>query len=384
MEFNRETMTKKTPLKVAFIGGGASSAVGYAHFTALRMDNLWHLEAGVFSLDPVKNIESAKLYGVALERVYDSLDELLNKEKDRLDAVIVLTPTPMHHKTVIKCLEARIPVICEKALSTSPHEAENIKLKCAETGGFLSVIYNYSGYPMVREMRKFIDEGRLGRILHFQAEMPQEGFVRIDKDGNRPKLQEWRLYDDLLPTLHLDLAVHLHELIYYLTREKPLEVIADQSTNGWFNVVDNVMCMTRYTNNVKGQFWFSKSALGNRNGLKLRIYGSNASLEWLQTNPEELLVSYTDGSRFILDRASSVSEADAKRYSRFKAGHPAGFNEALANLYTDLFHALNYYRETGKFSSNEVFGVDLALEGLHWLEAMVNSANFRHWVSVQH
>jgi predicted dehydrogenase len=194
--------------------------------------------------------------------------------------------------------------------------------------------------------------------------------------------QGWRKTDGPVPTLHLDLAVHLHELIHYLTGHKPLEVVADQDSRGWFPVVDNVNCLARYSGNVQGQFWFSKCALGHRNGLRLRIYGTKASAEWYQLNPEELLLSFADGRRQVFDRASNAKVASLPRYTRFKAGHPAGFNEALANLYFDIHVALSGYKINGKQESEEVFGADLAVEGLDFLEAMVRSCNSRRWEQI--
>jgi predicted dehydrogenase len=176
--------------------------------------------------------------------------------------------------------------------------------------------------------------------------------------------------------------VHLHELIYYITGLSPIEVIADQSSYGFFDVVDNTTCLTRYTNNVQGQFWFSKAAIGHRNGLKLRIYGTEGSIEWYQGNPEELSVSYSDGRKVMIDRASFVHVADDNRYSRFKAGHPAGFNEALANLYADFHHSIIDYQKNITLDSSEVFGVDLALEGMLWLEAMQKSITSHKWEKI--
>ena len=274
-------------------------------------------------------------------------------------------------------------MICEKALATTAAEAREIQSLCNQTKGFLAVIYNYSGYPMVRELRRMIREGGLGDILHFQAEMPQEGFLRVDDKGNKPVPQDWRKIDGAVPTLHLDLAVHLHELVHYLTGLKPMEVVADQASRGWFPVVDNVSCLARYTQGVQGQFWFSKSALGHRNGLRLRIYGSKGSAEWYQLSPEELVLSFADGRRQVFDRASNAKVASLPRYSRFKVGHPAGFNEALANLYFDIHAALSSYKVHGKQESEEVFGADLAVEGLDFLEAMVRSCKTNQWEQVK-
>ena len=371
---------KSKPLSLGFIGGALDSAVGYTHFSASMIDNRWSLQAGCFSRDMAKNIDTAKTYGVLTDRVYTNWQEMIKKEKNKLDAITILTPTPSHHDIVISCLNEGIPVICEKALAMNYKQAKQVLTTCDEKNGFLALTYNYSGYPMIRELCNLINKGTLGKILHFQVEMPQEGFIRVDESGNKPKPQTWRLSDKEIPTIHLDLAVHLHHLIYYLTRQKPLEVISDQASDGWFNtIIDNVSCLCRYSDNIQGQIWFSKSALGHRNGLRIRIYGSEASAEWVQVNPEELVLSFIDGHRQILDRASTVKISNKQRYTRFKAGHPAGFLEAFANLYYDIADCLIEYKLNGDWSSNEVFSAELATEGLQFLEAMVLSSHTKKW-----
>lgn len=367
------------PFSLGFVGGASNSAAGYAHFVASQMDNLWKIQTGAFSRNNGVNLNTANTYGVSEPRAYSCLTELLSHEADNLDAIAILTPTTLHSEMVRECLDAGVPVICEKALALTSSEAQEIENLRSAKGGFLAVIYNYSGYPMVREMRRIIREGVLGDILHFQAEMPQEGYIRTDKNGNKPVPQDWRLADGPVPIIHLDLAVHLHELIYYLTGLEPLKVVADQTSRGWFDVIDNASCLCRYSKKVQGQFWFSKCALGHRNGLRLRIYGSKASAEWYQLNPEEVCLSFADGRRQIYDRASGAKVASQQRYTRFKAGHPAGFNEALANLYVDIHAALKNYKETGCQKSDEIFGAELSIDGLLWLEAMVRSCSSGQW-----
>lgn len=375
--------TASKPLALGFIGGSLRSAVGYAHSAACGMDGRWDIAAGCFSTDETMNRETAQAYGVSEARTYRDWSSMLVQEKERLDAVLVLSPTPLHGKMVTACLERGIPVICEKSLAISSDEVRRIIAARDANKGFLAVTYNYSGYPMVRELRRIIASGRLGKILHFQAEMPQEGFIRVDAQGNKPVPQWWRLSDGDVPTIHLDLGIHLHQLIFYLIRQQPLAVVADQASNGWFpGIVDNVTCLGRYSDNVQGQFWFSKSALGHRNGLRLRIYGSEGSAEWYQANPEEVSLAFANGKREILDRAASVEVASMPRYTRFKAGHPAGFIEAFANLYGDIADCLSSYRQTGNAQSEEVFGPELALEGLRFLEAMTLSAKTGKWCDV--
>lgn len=368
---------------IGFIGGSYYSAVGYTHFAASQLDGIWNLTAGCFSTNTEKNLKSAKVYGIDVDKTYSSIEDLIKNEKNSIDAVAILTPTPSHFNDVKYCMKHEIPVICEKSLAISSAEIRTLLEIQNNLNSFLVVTYNYSGYPMVRELRHIISQGVLGKVLHFQIEMPQEGYVRLDSQGNKPSPQPWRLHDGSIPIIHLDLGSHLHHLLYYLIGKSPLEVIADQRNYGWFNnAIDNVTCLCRYTDNVQGQIWFSKSALGHRNGLKIRIYGSDASAEWHQTIPEEIHMSYNNGKHETIDRAGLVVVANEKRYNRFKAGHPAGFIEAFANLYTDIADCLQQYKTTKTWKSAEVFGADFALEGMRMLEAMALSVENRRWQSV--
>lgn len=348
------------------------------------MDRRWKVEAGCFSRRAEENRATAEAYGVAVDHVHTNWREMLEKEEGHLDALAVLTPTPTHAEIVMECMKAGYPVICEKSLAASIDEARAIIESRDRHNAFLAITYNYSGYPMVRELRSLIHKGFLGKIIHFQAEMPQEGFIRVDSAGNKPAPQSWRLKDGPLPTIYLDLGVHLHHLLHYLTAQYPLEVIADQQSYGWFDVIDNVTCLCRYSGDIQGQIWFSKSALGHRNGLRIRIYGTEAAAEWYQLNPEEIVLSRADGSRQILDRAANVDIAKLQRYNRFKAGHPAGFVEAFANLYRDIADSLNSYYGTRKeWKSSEVFGAELAWEGLLMLNAISQSTVSREWEKIK-
>jgi predicted dehydrogenase len=368
--------------KLAVVGGATNSAVGYAHFVAARMDRCWELVAGAFSTHEDVNRHTGRLFGVEDVRVYRNLEELLGEEAHNLDAITILTPTPQHARMAIRCLEAGVPVICEKSLGMTSQEAREVEAVRTAKKGFLAVIYNYSGYPMVRELRRMIRAGDLGNLLHFQVEMPQEGYLRTDASGQKPVVQGWRLTDGPVPVIHLDLGVHLHELLDYLTGLDPTEVVAEQSSRGWFGVVDQVTCLCRYAGNLTGQVWFSKTALGHRNGLRLRLYGSKGSAEWFQNSPEELIFCLADGRRQVLDRGMGLPISSAPRYTRFKAGHPAGFIEALGNLYSDIHQSLLKFQNSGTQESDEAFGAPLAIRGLEWLEAIARSAATRTWEKV--
>lgn len=371
------------PLKLGFIGGGLNSAVGNTHRIAAQMDNRWSLEAGCFSTNNKINCETAVQWGLDQSRLYDDWRVLLSREKGKLDALCLLTPTPVHAEMAIEALRHGFSVICEKAMATSSREADAICRAVEANKAFLAVTYNYTGYPMLRELRQMVIDGKLGTVNLVQIEMPQEGFARLNKHGQQPKPQAWRLQDGEIPTISLDLGVHLHHMIYFLTGQKPIEVVADESSYGFFkNITDNVICLARYTGNLRSQIWYSKMALGHRNGLRVRVYGDKGSAEWFQMQPEDLIFNDIHGRREIIDRASSVELADQLRYNRFKSGHPAGFIEAFANHYYDLADGLLEFRQKGCYTLPWVFSATQAKEGLEMLEAISISAKNNCWQTI--
>ncbi|MHA1381640.1 MAG: Gfo/Idh/MocA family protein [Candidatus Helarchaeota archaeon] len=372
----------KRKLKVAFLGGAINSAVGNTHFSAINISNQYKLVAGCFSRNKIINYKTARKYDVTDDRVYQNIDELIEKENGNIDAIIILTPTDQHFQHVICCLRAGIPVICEKALACSVEDAEMIKQELERDKGFLKVIYNYLGYPMLRELKNIIEKGKLGKINQLLIEMPQEGFKRIGNDGNPIIPQKWRLYDGSIPMISLDLGVHLHMINKYLIKEKPLSVMSISNSFGNLNgIIDNVSCIIEYSNNLVCNMWFSKVALGKRNGLKVRIYGEAGSAEWIQENPEYLYLSDKYGRNWMVDRGHIDMEiSNHERYNRFKAGHPAGFIEAFANYYDDIAKALLQHLLYKKIIiCKNCFGVAESIEGLKLFEAIAKSNSTRKW-----
>nr|VFJ61603.1 MAG: Predicted dehydrogenase [Candidatus Kentron sp. FM]VFJ70145.1 MAG: Predicted dehydrogenase [Candidatus Kentron sp. FM]VFK14475.1 MAG: Predicted dehydrogenase [Candidatus Kentron sp. FM] len=372
-------------LDLGFIGGGLNSAVGDAHFIASQMDGRFRVEAGCFSRHTDINRQTAEKWHIPPRRCYPDMGRLLEDEKGRLDAIVVLTPTPAHVAPVVAALELGYAVICEKALAASVAEAKKITTVQREHRGFLAVTYNYTGYPMLRELRHWIGQRRLGRLEQIHIEMPQEGFARLDRDGHPIIPQQWRLADGDIPTLSLDLGVHLHHIIEFLSGEKPVELVAVQSSLGRFRqVIDNTVCIARYSNDLECNLWFGKAALGYRNGLKVRVFGERGAAEWSQVAPETFTYCDDKGRRSLIDRADVDARiACLPRYNRFKIGHPAGFIEAFANLYWDIAEAITAAREDRVHASEYVYGANDALEGLMMLTAMVRSSEKRGWVAIE-
>lgn len=372
--------TQLPPLRLGFIGGALNSAVGYTHYNSSRLDGHFRVDSGCFSRRVEVNEETARTYGIPTGRTHATWHALLESEKQSLDAVLVLTPTPDHLDSVITALDAGYPVICEKALAVSSEACRRIDEAVERNRGFLAVTYNYSGYPMVRELRRMIADGQLGRLQQIHIEIPQEGFLR---QAAAP--QAWRLKDHAVPTVSLDLGVHAHHLVHFLTGGKtPLEVMGDQATYGQFgDIVDNVYCLAHYKDDLRVQSWFGKTALGNRNGLRIRAYGSLASAEWFQMQPEDLLFSQADGRRLLIDRGSGDADLVRQlRYNRFKSGHPSGFIEAFANLYADIADQLRQHQSGSVTPNVFVYGAQESEEGLRFLEAISRSVQTRKWETV--
>ena len=371
--------------RLAFIGGGYDSAVGRAHRTAIDMDQRFVLVAGVFSRNKERNYLSSIKYGLDENALFFNVDEMIEKSKQEIDAVVILTPQSEHYKYVIKCIENNIPVICEKSLAGDVSDVLKIKDSIELNNGFLAVTYNYTGYPMVRELQQIVQSGELGSIQQIHLEMPQEGFLKRDLDGNPVKPQKWRLNDEEIPTLSLDLGVHLHGLVKFIVGCSPKEVVSSSRTYGNFNgIIDNVQCLVKYTNDIEGTIWYGKTALGNRNGMKVRIFGNKGSALWIQEKPENLYLTDVHGNKFALDRGNpNIKIACQDRYQRFKVGHPAGFIEAFANYYYDIADMLEKFKYSNTFiHNNYVFGVDESLEGLKFLEAVTLSSKTNKWVTI--
>jgi len=378
-------MINKQALKIGFIGGGINSAVGLTHKIASQIDNKFKLVAGCFSRNQEINNKTAQSWCIKPDRLYSDWEKLLEYEKGKLDAVVILTPTTFHTEIILKAISLGYPIICEKALAPTTQEAEKISELVNKYNGFLAVTYNYTGYPMVRELKILIEQGKLGKLNQVHIEMPQEGFLRLDKNGQKPKPQVWRLEDNTIPTLSLDLGVHIHNMVNFISNQKPIEIVAINNNFGFFKkIVDNTLCIAHYTSDLHSQIWYGKTALGQINGLRIRVYGAKGSAEWFQMQPDSLVLHDNLGNKNILERSSvSLEIAGDLRYNRFKAGHPSGFIEAFANHYYDIALALHEYIETGKYNSQWVFGANMAIEGLHMLETIAKSAKNRTWEKIK-
>lgn len=373
--------TRENPesvLRLGFIGGSIESAVGYTHWVASQLDDRWRLVSGCFSRDSQTSHRTGTAWHLSPQKIYSDWQRYIIDQADLVDAVVVLTPTPDHADIVCELLEAGIPVICEKAMVANLAQSNQIHDVLQRTKGFLVVTFNYSGYPLLRDLRCHIQEGKLGQLKQIQLEMPSDGFIQPAEKMNP---QAWRLSDGDIPTILLDLGVHLHHLTGFLTDLRPIAVNADfHHFSAFDGIVDDAYIWVEYEQGFRASFWVSKTTLGHRNGLKVRLFGEQGSAEWIQEEPERLHLSRKDSTRVSYDRGNVEHPGEIRE--RFKPGHPAGFVEAFANLYSDIADALVQFRNDGHYNSPYVFGWEHADEGLRLLQAAAQSNIQRTWVTL--
>ena len=364
--------------KLAFIGGSINSIAGYPHFIASQMDRKFEVVAAAFSSDSIINEKTAQEWKIS--RYYNDYHTLIQKEKNHIDAVVILTPTPLHCDIILELLKNEIPVICEKPLVSSLEEIQRIEKVFDPKKHFLVITNNYSGYPMLRELQEKIKRKELGESLHIRLKMPQESFLRPPKSVLYP--QKWRLQDDFIPMISLDLGAHLHHLAYFLLQEEPSKVMATYDSFSKYDVIDDVSMLLEYKSGIKGNMWLSKTALGNRNGLHIEVYGSKASASWHQENPELLELAYSSGQKVITDRGSEIEMLPNPLYNRMTAGHPAGFIESFANLYSDIASALECFKNKQTYNTHYVYSFTHAKNSIKLLHSASVSNKNKKWIKI--
>jgi predicted dehydrogenase len=245
------------------------------------------------------------------------------------------------------------------------------------------VTFNYTAYPMVRELKSRIQNQEIGKILFIQIEMPQESFLKLSKNLDPPNVQNWRKSDGEISTLSLDLGVHTQSLIHFVTGLSGIKFVGVKSHRGLVsNAVDYLSALGKYQDGVEVNVWYGKTALGNRNGLRIRIFGEHGSFEWEQIYPDRLLFANQIGTKQVIDQGSGdLLIANQNRYQRFKPGHPTGFIEAFANYYHDIYNVLSPFVSSDE-SLAYLLNSNNALIGLREIEAIEKSYASETWEKV--
>jgi predicted dehydrogenase len=336
---------KQRQIRVGMVGGGPGAGIAETHRTAMRLDDRYALVAGVFSRDREKSLTAAQRLRIPEDRVYADYSAMAMAESERADgieAVSIVTRTDSHYQIAKRFLEAGIHVICDKPLCLSVGEAKELKALAEKRELILCLTHNYSGYAMVRHAARMVRNGELGEIRVIQAEHASGWAAKLlEKEGHPQAV--WRTDPDLLgdASVIYDLGTHAHQLARFITGLEVTEVAAELSQIVPGRAIkDNADMLLRFSNGARGTLWASMAAVGNEHGLRIRVYGERASLAWHHEDPHHLRYCPIDGSPQILAQGAGWLSPDANRWTRVGLGHPEGFFEAFANLYTEVADAL--------------------------------------------
>src|SRR6516164_2622706 len=337
---------EKRKVRVGMVGGGPGAGIAETHRTAMRLDDRYAIVAGVFSRDREKSLTAAKNLRIPKDRIYldyAAMAEAESGRKDeRIDAVVIVTQTASHYEIARKFLETGINVVCDKPLCLKLAEAKELKALVEENGLIFCLTHNYSGYAMVRQAARMVRNGDLGTVKVVQAEHASGWASRLVEREGIPQAV-WRTDPEVLgdASVLYDLGTHAHQLSRFVTGLEVTEVAAEmnQVVEGRA-IKDNANLLLRFSNGARGTLWASMAAIGNEHGLRIRVYGDRGSLTWHHENPHYLRYCPIDGAHQILAQGADWLSADAKRWTRVGLGHPEGFFEAFANLYTEVADAL--------------------------------------------
>ena len=364
-------------IRLGIVGGGIGAFVGSIHRIAARLDDRYELLAGALSSEPRRAADSAAELGIDPRRAYASFEEMAKKEgklKHGIEAVAIVTPNHLHCAVAKAFLEAGIHVICDKPLSSSLEDAEQIEKLVEGSGLIFAITYNYSGYPMVRHAREMVAAGKLGNIRVIQVEYAQDWLAtNIEAEGQ--KQAAWRTDPARAGTggSIADIGTHAFHLAEFISGLEAKSLLADLDTFvAGRSLDDNANILLHYSNGAKGMLWSSQVASGQENALRIRLFGDKGGLEWAQEDPNYLQYRPLRETRQILTRGGPAVGETAARATRIPAGHPEGFLEGFANLYRDIADMIEASR-TGKSLTTLVPDVTDGVKGVRFVEKAVSS-----------
>jgi predicted dehydrogenase len=358
------------------VGGGTGAFIGYVHRIAARLDGDYELVAGALSSRPEVGMESGRNLGLADDRIYTSYEEMARLEaarSDGIEAVSIVTPNHMHFGPAKAFLEAGIHVICDKPLTSTLADARKLADIKPKNGAKFLLTHNYTGFPLIRQARQLVESGALGKIRVVQAEYPQDWLTEPAAEDN--KQAAWRT-DPARSGVGGsigDIGTHAYNLLRFVTGLKTEAVSADLTAFvPGRQLDDNVHIMLRFEGGARGMLWASQVAVGSENGLQLRVYGEKAGLEWRQDNPNYMWFTEFGKPRQLLTRGGAISgNAASSMNVRVPAGHPEGYLEAFATLYSQFAEVI---RGTGQQYEQLLPTLEDGIEGMTFITASVKSS----------
>jgi predicted dehydrogenase len=373
-------------IRLGMVGGGNDAFIGGVHRIASRIDDKFELVAGALSSTPEKSQASGQALGLDPARTYDDYKSMAIREarlKDGIEAVSIVTPNHVHYAAAREFLKRGIHVICDKPLTSNLPDAKKL-VKAAQSSDALFVLtHNYTGYPMIRQARAMVDAGDIGTIRVVQVEYPQD-WLTVHQDF---KQAEWRTD----PTRSGaggatgDIGTHAYNLACFVTGLTGSSLAADLTAfvDGR-QVDDNAHVMLRFDSGAKGMLWASQVAPGNENALRLRVYGDKGGLEWAQEDPNYVWHTPFGEPKRLITRGGAGAGDAAARVSRIPPGHPEGYLEGFATIYSEAAEAIIAHRKGAKPAAEVTYPtIDDGLKGVQFVDACVrSSARNAAWVDI--
>jgi len=327
-------------LKWGMIGGGEGSQIGPAHRLGALADGLFEFSAAALDHRPDIGRSYAKSLGVSEDRAYGDWKEMLTREKnreDRIDLVTVATPNSTHFEITKSFLEAGFNVLCEKPMTMTVDEGEEIVKIASKSGKLCTVNYCYSAYPMVRQARDMVQNGELGKIRLIVTNF-SHGHHGNAEDANNPRVR-WR-YDPQMAGVSgqfADCGIHALHMASFIGNDEVESVSADfASTIKGRELEDDAMVNFRMSSGIVGRLWTSSVAIGRQHGFDIQVFGEKAGLKWKSEHPNQLIYSKVGNRTEIIEKGENNLCEDALRLSRVAIAHPEGFPLAVANIYVDI------------------------------------------------
>ncbi len=341
--------TQHTPrIRLGMVGGGRDAFIGGVHRIAARIDDHYDLVAGCFSSTPEKSRASGADLGLPADRVYGDFTEMAKREarlKQGIEAVSIVTPNHMHYAAAREFLKRGIHVICDKPLTATLAEAKKLAKLAAHSKALFVLTHNYTGYPMVRQAREMVAAGDLGDIRVVQVEYPQDWLTEAT-EATGQKQASWRTdpAQSGAGGSTGDIGTHAFNLASFVTGLTLDSLCADlQSFVPGRRLDDNAHVMLRFQGGARGMLWASQVAPGNENALRLRVYGTKGGVEWMQEDPNTLWHTPFGQPQRRLTRANAGVGDAANRVSRLPPGHPEGYLEGFATLYSEAAAAIRAF-----------------------------------------
>jgi predicted dehydrogenase len=375
-------------VRYGMVGGGPGAFIGAVHRKAAALDGEIELVAGAFSSDPMKSRRQGEQLFLDPTRVYGSWREMVDGERslpegERIDFVTIVTPNVAHFEIAKAFIEAGFHVVCDKPMTTTLADAEELCRLVKQHDTVFALTHNYTGYPMVKQARELVRQGKLGEIRKIVAEYPQ-GWL-----AGATGISMWRLDPKVagISSAVGDIGLHAWHLARYIAGVEIESICADLTTFGsGYELEDDANLLVHYEGGARGIVYSSQMSVGEENGLRVRIYGTKAGLDWKQENPNYLELLHGNGPVHVYRRGNDYLDPIVKHASRLPFGHPEAFIEAFANIYLNAARTMSARiagHKPGEFDTDFPTVQDGA-RGVHFIEKAIESGKTRKWVDARY